>query len=90
MYQNKSRRNRESSNDNWCGKSNKRVTLSDHAVGIKILKKVGDYVTNGEKLGEIYYNDPKNANNSKEMLLDAYELSSEKVEVQKAIIEIIE
>ena len=35
-------------------------------------------------------NYPKNANNSKEMLLDAYELSSEKVEVQKAIIEIIE
>mgnify|MGYP002737621659 FL=1 len=64
--------------------------IVDHAVGIKILKKVGDYVTNGEKLGEIYYNDPKNANNSKEMLLDAYELSSEKVEVQKAIIEIIE
>lgn len=64
--------------------------IVDHAVGIKILKKVGDYVTNGEKLGEIYYNDPKNSNNSKEMLLDAYELSSEKVEVQKAIIEIIE
>ena len=64
--------------------------IVDHAVGIKILKKVGDYVTNGEKLGEICYNDPKNANNTKEMLLDAYELSSEKVEVQKAIIEIIE
>ena len=62
----------------------------DHAVGIKILKKVGDRVSVGEKLGEIYYNDSKNINTSKEMLLDAYEFSKNEVSKPKSILEIIE
>jgi len=64
--------------------------LIDHAVGIKILKKVGDKVNKNEKIAEIYYNDSKNVEDSKNMLLDAYVIQEEKVEKQKAILEIIE
>ena len=62
----------------------------DHAVGLKILKKVGDKIEKGEKIAEIYYNDAKNVEDSKKMILDAYVLQDEKVLEPKAILEIIE
>lgn len=62
----------------------------DHAVGLKILKKVGDKIEKGEKIAEIYYNDAKNVEDSKNMILDAYVLQNEKVLKPKAILEIIE
>ena len=62
----------------------------DHAVGIKILKKVGEKVEKGEKIAEIYYNDSKNVEESKNMILDAYIIANNKVEEPKAILEIIE
>ena len=62
----------------------------DHAVGLKILKKVGDKIEKGEKIAEIYYNDVKNVEDSKNMILDAYVLQNEKVLEPKAILEIIE
>lgn len=62
----------------------------DHAVGLKILKKVGDKIEKGEKIAEIYYNDTKNVEDSKNMILDAYVLQNEKVLEPKAILEIIE
>ncbi len=62
----------------------------DHAVGIKIMKKVGDKVEKDAKIAEIYYNDSKNIEDSKNMLLEAYEISNEHVDKQKAILEIIE
>lgn len=62
----------------------------DHAVGLKILKKVGDKIKKGEKIAEIYYNDAKNVEDSKNMILDAYVLQNEKVLEPKAILEIIE
>ena len=62
----------------------------DHAVGLKILKKVGDKIEKGEKIAEIYYNDAKNVEDSKNMILDAYVLQDEKVLEPKAILEIIE
>ena len=62
----------------------------DHAVGIKILKKVGEKVEKGEKIAEIYYNDSKNVEESKNMILDAYIITDNKVEEPKAILEIIE
>ena len=61
----------------------------DHAVGIKILKKVGDKVESGEKLAEIYYNNSKNVEESKKMTLDAYIISSDKAERPEAILKII-
>ena len=62
----------------------------DHAVGLKILKKVGDKIEKGEKIAEIYYNDAKNVEDSKNMILDAYVLQDEKILEPKAILEIIE
>ena len=62
----------------------------DHAVGIRILKKVGDEVEKGEKLAEIYYNGNKNVEDSKKMLLDAYITTEVKSEKSKTILEIIE
>ncbi len=62
----------------------------DHAVGIRILKKVGDEVEKGEKLAEIYYNSNKNLEDSKKMLLDAYIITEVKSEKSKTILEIIE
>ena len=62
----------------------------DHAVGIRILKKVGDEVEKGEKLAEIYYNGNKNVEDSKKMLLDAYIITEVKSEKSKTILEIIE
>ena len=62
----------------------------DHAVGLKILKKVGDKIKKDEKIAEIYYNDVKNVEDSKNMILDAYVLQNEKVLEPKAILEIIE
>jgi len=47
-------------------------------------------VNKNEKIAEIYYNDSKNVEDSKNMLLDAYVIQEEKVEKQKAILEIIE
>ena len=70
-----------------------RATKEDevnHAVGLKILKKVGDKIEKGEKIAEIYYNDAKNVEDSKNMILDAYVLQDEKVLEPKAILEIIE
>lgn len=62
----------------------------DHAVGLKILKKVGDKIKKDEKIAEIYYNDAKNVEDSKNMILNAYVLQNEKVLEPKAILEIIE
>lgn len=64
--------------------------IIDHAVGIKILKKVGNQVKKGEKIAEIYYNNEKNVENSEEMILDAYVISKNQVVEGKAILEIIE
>ena len=62
----------------------------DHAVGINIFRKVGEKVGKNEKIAEIYYNDEKNVQDSKNMILDAYVITPEKVEEPKAILEIIE
>ena len=62
----------------------------DHAVGIELKKKVGDKVEKGDLIAEIYYNDDKNVESSKNMLLDAYVIGNKKIENIKNILEIIE
>ena len=62
----------------------------DHAVGIELKKKVGDKVEKGEVIAEIYFNDEKNVQSSKEMVLDAYVIGKEKIENIKNILEVIE
>lgn len=64
--------------------------IIDHAVGIKIFKKVGDFVEKNEKIAEIYYNDDSNIEKSKTMLLNSYILIDEKVNKIDEILGIIE
>ena len=61
----------------------------DHAVGINIFKKVGEKIAKNEKIAEIYYNNGENVEESKNMILEAFVLTEEKVEKQKAILKII-
>ena len=62
----------------------------DHAVGIELKKKVGDKVEKGDVIAEIYFNDEKNIQSSKAMVLDAYIIGNEKIENIKNILEVIE
>ena len=62
----------------------------DHAVGIELKKKVGDKIEKGDVIAEIYYNDEKNVQSSKAMVLDAYVIGKEKIENIKNILEVIE
>ena len=62
----------------------------DHAVGIELKKKVGDKVEKGDVIAEIYFNDEKNVQSSKAMVLDAYVIGNEKIENIKNILEVIE
>ena len=62
----------------------------DHAVGIELKKKVGDKVEKGEVIAEIYFNDEKNVQSSKAMVIDAYAIGQEKIEDIKNILEVIE
>ena len=62
----------------------------DHAVGIELKKKVGDKVEKGEVIAEIYFNDEKNVQSSKAMVIDAYVIGQEKIEDIKNILEVIE
>lgn len=64
--------------------------IIDHAVGIRLIKKVGDYVEQGEEIAVIYYNDEKNLITSKNMILDAYTITDKKIINKKNILEIIE
>ena len=61
----------------------------DHAVGINIFKKVGEKIAENEKIAEIYYNNGENVEESKNMILEAFVLTEEKVEKQKAVLKII-
>lgn len=62
----------------------------DHAVGLLLKKKVGDKVQVGDLIAEIYYNDSKDIESSKNMILDAFVVGKNKVENIKNILEIIE
>ena len=62
----------------------------DHAVGLILKKKVGDKVQVGDLIAEIHYNDSKNIESSKNMILDAFVVGKNKVENIKNILEIIE
>lgn len=62
----------------------------DHAVGIKLLKKIGDYVEENEPIAEILYNNEKNIIDSENMIIKSYCISKEKPNLPKNILEIIE
>ena len=65
-------------------------SIIDHAVGIKILKKVGDKVEKGDLIAQIFYNDDKNVETSKNMLLDSYVIDNVENSKMNPILDIIE
>ncbi|NYV27883.1 thymidine phosphorylase [Streptobacillus felis] len=65
-------------------------SIIDHAIGIKILKKVGDRVEKDEVIAKIYYNDDSKVNVSKEMILESYVIGNEISSVVTPILDIVE
>ena len=61
----------------------------DLSVGIKIHKKVGDYVRKGESLARLYANDLAKLKAASPRLLAAYKLSKERVEAPKHVLGIV-
>ncbi len=60
----------------------------NHAVGIVLSKKIGDYVETGDVIATIHYDDDKNLENSINMLQEAYKYSETKTEMTEVIKEI--
>ena len=69
------------------GRSTKEEAI-DSAVGIYLHKKIGDVLNPNDTLVTIYSNG-KNTEEAVKMVLDAYEMSSEKIECPNIIIETI-
>ena len=61
----------------------------DLSVGIKIHKKVGDYVRKGESLARLYANDVSKLKAASPRLLGAYKLSKERIEAPKHVLGIV-
>ena len=61
----------------------------DNTVGVKIKKKVGDYVKKGEEIAEIFVNEENLVLQAQKRILEIFKYSSEKVEKLKTIISVI-
>ena len=61
----------------------------DNTVGVKIKKKVGDYVKKGEEIAEIFVNKEKLVIQAQKRILEIFKYSKEKVEKPKTIISVI-
>ncbi len=64
-------------------------SVIDYSVGVKIRKKVGDYVRKGESLARLYANDVAKLNTAAPRLLNAYKLSKEHVAAPKHVLGIV-
>ena len=63
----------------------------DYSVGIKLHKKVLDYVKKGEILAEIYYNDNAKLSESKILVEEAFLIEDfKKNSIKKKIIKVIQ
>lgn len=62
----------------------------DYAVGIELVKKVGDYTKEGKTLAYIHANSEEKGHKAVEQLLNIYQISVQKVDKIKDILEIIE
>ena len=62
----------------------------DYTAGVRLYKKTGDPITKGEPLAKIYANSEQSGQNAKEILNQAYEISSEKPQIPDLIIKVIE
>ena len=68
----------------------KKDDVVDLAVGVEVVKKIGDEVKNGEPIMYIYSNDENKAYSLITFLRESYTFSKEKVEKPKEILGIIE
>lgn len=62
----------------------------DYCVGIELLKKVGDSVTQGDAVAYVYANDEEKGKQAVEKLLALYQIGEEKVDKVPDILKIIE
>jgi len=62
----------------------------DYTAGIRLYKKIGDNINKGEPLAKIYANSEQSGQAAKEILNQAYEISSEKPQIPELIIKVIE
>jgi len=62
--------------------------LINHGVGVVLTRKIGDRVEAGDVLAKIYYDGDMNLESSKRLLAGAFEISSEKVEDRRVILEV--
>lgn len=69
---------------------NKKEDAIDPSVGIVLTKKVADKLKKGEVLGYIYANDERKGKEAKRELQEIIKISSNIVEKEKAILEIIQ
>lgn len=61
----------------------------DPAVGIRIRKKIGDYVSKGECIATLYANDVEKLRTASMRIHEAYTFSATKVDAPKHVLEII-
>lgn len=66
------------------GRENKE-SIIDLAVGIKLLKKVGDKIAKGDTLAEIHYNDDNKMKEAAEKLKNSYKIKAEPIEKRPLI-----
>ncbi len=57
----------------------------DYSVGLRILKKLNDYVEKNEPLMYVYYNDKTKFEKAKELLISSYKISSKKTKPLKLV-----
>ncbi len=61
----------------------------DHSVGLEILKKIGDEVSEGEVLVRMYVSDKSDVENAKAMIESAYTISKSEVEKLPVIFDVV-
>ena len=61
----------------------------DYAVGIELVKKVGDSIIKSETLAYVYANDEEKCNEAVEQLRKVYQIGEQKVDKIPDILEII-
>ena len=64
-------------------------SVIDISVGVKIHKKLGDYVTRGESLATLYANDEKKLIEARQRLLNSYVIGGVKIEKPKTVYAIV-
>ena len=60
----------------------------DHAVGVVIVKKIGDKISHGDVIARVYSNG-KNVYEAMDMIFEAYTISSEEVKTNNIVFKVV-